>query len=64
MHTYFQVLHLDWHTALAPGFQPDRTFDLVIGSDLIYYQSDAAALAATIAAHTKRSGIHIFVYIC
>ena len=55
---------MDWHTALAPGFQPDRTFDLVIGSDLIYYQSDAAALAATIAAHTKRSGIHIFVYIC
>lgn len=46
------VAHLDWHTSLTPHFSPDRTFDVVIGSDLIYYEADAAALAATIVAHT------------
>jgi predicted nicotinamide N-methyase len=50
------VAHLDWHSSLAPGFLPDRTFDVVVGSDLIYYQSDAEALATTIATHTAAHG--------
>jgi len=120
-----QVRHLDWHSALAPSFEPDQTFDVnsrpppvsltpfhislrfchsgsvlfsasvlslsvsvffsdflslslslsspshlpslslslapsqqaVIGSDLIYYKRDAAALAATIVSHTSRAGV-------
>ena len=42
------------HWGGAQGFRPDRRFDVVIGSDLIYYEADAAALAATIVAHTAR----------
>ena len=51
------VAHLDWHSSLSSSFVADRQFDVVIGSDVIYYKRDAAALAATIIAHTASAGV-------
>jgi hypothetical protein len=51
------VAHLDWHSSLSSSFVADRQFDVVIGSDVIYYKRDAPALAATIIAHTASDGV-------
>jgi hypothetical protein len=51
------VAHLDWHSSLSSSFVADRQFDVVIGSDVIYYKRDAPALAATIIAHTASAGV-------
>ena len=51
------VAHLDWHSSLSSSFVAARQFDVVIGSDVIYYKRDAAALAATIIAHTASDGV-------
>ena len=37
------VTHLDWHSSLSSSFVADRQFDVVIGSDVIYYKRDARA---------------------
>ena len=47
---------LDWRDCLRPGYAPAETFDVVIGSDLVYYEEDAEPLAAAVVSHTAAGG--------
>ena len=51
-----QTIALDWHQSLEPSFEPSDVYDLVIAADCIYASADAAALAATVRAHTAPGG--------
>jgi len=52
-----RILRLDWHECLSPGYAAAEQFEVVIGSDVIYYSEDAPALAAAILAHTSPTGV-------
>ena len=49
---------LDWHECLDDRDAPseDDLYDVVLGSDCIYYPSDAAALAAALKRHLRPDG--------
>ena len=48
---------LDWNACLAPSFEPSETFDVLIGSDLIYHASNARPLCAAVLAHLNPDGV-------
>lgn len=50
------ITRLDWHQCLTPQYTPAERFPVVMGSDIIYYEQDAAALVAAILAHTSPGG--------
>lgn len=52
-----EVMSLDWRSCLEASFEPVERFPVVIGTDLVYDSVNAAALAATIVAHTAADGV-------
>ena len=52
-----EVMSLDWCHSLEASFVAAERFPVVIGTDLIYDQVDAKALAATVVSHTAADGV-------
>ena len=55
------VKPLDWHDCLNESFTPLGAYDLILGADCIYYESDAPALAAALARHTAPGGTAVLM---
>jgi len=53
VHARCEAIALDWHASLRSGFEPSRRYEVIVGSDLVYYEEDVDALVATIVAHLQ-----------
>lgn len=49
-----EISRLDWHA--PPSLIPEKKFDVVLGSEVIYYEEDAEALASTVIRRTAPGG--------
>ena len=52
-----EILNLDWQAALSESYQPAETFDVLLGSDVVYEGFAVPALAETLCTHTADGGV-------
>ena len=52
---------LDWETVASDRYTPPRTYPVVIGSDIVYYEQTSHALAASVTKLTAAGGLALLL---